>query len=866
MALRFGIPEEQYNAMGADAQRAQRARHNAGTQGAGGGSISRPKPSATGVRGVQTEQLSRLDVDSPEGQSFRLAAKDSDGNIILTPRVRVEGGIKITDQVDSLGNVVSTSRGEPMGTPLPGQGTPPPLGTPSPLGTPPPPAPARDTSYDAAAAAAGIADFPGLSASFNKKAGDAQYNVKFDVNNDDKVDFTDFLQIVREADSGLNGPPPGQGTPPPGYETGHNLVVGMNEALASKDPGRVNEYKKWLETLNPEQLQANLQNPVKSFDMWDGMTSGTPPSQQGDQRLDALYARAAQLGISIEGLTREGIQAAVRAAEEGGSTDASRLADRIAASGVTDEMLIERFGPGGDGSLTNPEIELNSGTREWWINKYQKQQANLDAGLNLDGTNRQFTSGERLPSDILANAKPEEIIAGILTHRDRGYSDDLIRQSMVTAGFTPEQIDQGFLALGAGTNGVDPVVSGTNGVDPVVSGTNCVDPVVSGTNGVDPVVSGTNGATDTEDIFTPDDLSTTPDPDFQGLGDTGDILADLTDLLRNRLNTTGLDAIGERDLADFLELRGRGREQSIEELNRLGLYDLGRGAGASQDVLGTFDTGTSRGRLDIFAQAQKRRDEDIDRALRSAEVGQGDVSLGLQEMALFGGTQGITLTTESFKKGMETSLGSQRGDPNYSEALDLDGDGAVSWNDVMEGGSRLEAGGGSFNTGRQTLDLKKFNEAKTQFQQNFGLQEEQFVEAQDQFEQNFMAARATFLSNTAGIVIDPATGEPAMRRTAWPDGTFSLEPLSSLERERFDEQVDQFDRKIKVEIDRWIDELGLKKAEMDAEDWRAVLTLVGAFAGVAGTVAGAIIDNNQVNAGATPTVGFSFGGTPPPLY
>ena len=426
--------------------------------------------------------------------------------------------------------------------------------------------------------------------------------MKFDLNSDGKVDITDFLQIVREADSGLNGPPPGQGTPPPGYEPGHNLVVGMNEALASKDPGRVNEYKKWLETLNPEQLQANLQNPGKSFDMWDGMTSGTPPSQQGDQRLDALYARAAQLGISIAGLTLEEIQAAVRAAEEGGSTDASRLADRIAASGVTDEMLIERFGPGGDGSLTNPEIELNSGTREWWINKYQKQQANLDAGLNLDGTNRQFTSGERLPSDILANAKPEEIIAGILTHRDRGYSDDLIRQSMVTAGFTPEQIDQGFLALGAGTNGVDPVVSGTNGVDPVVSGT----------NGVDPVVSGTNGATDTEDIFTPDDLSTTPDPDFQGLGDTGDILADLTTLLRNRLNTTGLDAIGERDLADFLELRGRGREQSIEELNRLGLYDLGRGAGASADVLGTFDTGTARGRLDINAQAQIRRDKAIE--------------------------------------------------------------------------------------------------------------------------------------------------------------------------------------------------------------------------------------------------------------
>tara|TARA_Y100000593_G_scaffold5379_3_gene10587 strand:+ start:277 stop:2277 length:2001 start_codon:yes stop_codon:yes gene_type:complete len=148
----------------------------------------------------------------------------------------------------------------------------------------------------------------------------------------------------------------------------------------------------------------------------------------------------------------------------------------------------------------------------------------------------------------------------------RTSSDAQIRAVLRDHGLTEDQINQGFL-----------VASGAN----------------------------------IEDVLPPD-TTPPPAPDLQGMEDSGDLMADLEGLLRGRIDTTGLDDIGKRDLADFDEARRLGRRQTIEELNRLGLVDLGRGAGASADVLGAFDEGTARGRLDISAQAQERRDAIID--------------------------------------------------------------------------------------------------------------------------------------------------------------------------------------------------------------------------------------------------------------
>ena len=100
MALRFGIPAEQYNAMGADAQRAQRARHNAGTQGAGVGSLAQPA-TPPGARG---------------NTSTAIAPVQPSATATVTPPVFAP---------------------PPTLTPPP-TGTPPPTTTPPPTVTPPP--------------------------------------------------------------------------------------------------------------------------------------------------------------------------------------------------------------------------------------------------------------------------------------------------------------------------------------------------------------------------------------------------------------------------------------------------------------------------------------------------------------------------------------------------------------------------------------------------------------------------------------------------------------------------------------------------------------------------------------------------------
>ena len=157
----------------------------------------------------------------------------------------------------------------------------------------------------------------------------------------------------------------------------------------------------------------------------------------------------------------------------------------------------------------------------------------------------------------------------------------------------------------------------------------------------------------------------------EDLLNSGDLLTDLEKLIRGRLEGSGLDAIGERDLADFERSQALGRDQSIEELNRLGLVDLNRGAGASADVLGAFDEGTSRGRLDINAQAQGRRDRAIDSlvGLVETEISKTESDARLAELrdsiesrdqlALFNGLlsilgpDGLDLLADVFGDGVE---------------------------------------------------------------------------------------------------------------------------------------------------------------------------------------------------------------------
>ena len=242
MALRFGIPEEQYNAMGADAQRAHRVAFNAA-----GASSQAPPPLSP--------------PPAPPGSS---QPPHSSGR--KTKTVRVENGVKITTTTDEFGFV--TEAREPFTEDAilnPKQDT---SNTVDVNGNGIP------DSQEAGGQVASTKQVPGGFGQFSDAfARSADPNIFTngrgqDTNADGKVDFTDLLTFAQGATpEHLRVPQTGTGTPPP--------------------------------TTTPP-------------------PTGTPPPKQGDQRLDALYARAAQLGISIEGLTLEEIQAAVRAAEGGG--------------------------------------------------------------------------------------------------------------------------------------------------------------------------------------------------------------------------------------------------------------------------------------------------------------------------------------------------------------------------------------------------------------------------------------------------------------------------------------------------------------------------------------------------------------------
>lgn len=99
----------------------------------------------------------------------------------------------------------------------------------------------------------------------------------------------------------------------------------------------------------------------------------------------------------------------------------------------------------------------------------------------------------------------------------------------------------------------------------------------------------------------------------------------LKDLLLERLNQGGPDSITSRNLADFDVDAEKGRRQQIENLSRLGLL---REGGDTIDVLGEFDSGTQRGRLDVKAQGQARSEKALTDAMNLL---QGDRSLDLRE-------------------------------------------------------------------------------------------------------------------------------------------------------------------------------------------------------------------------------------------
>jgi len=118
-------------------------------------------------------------------------------------------------------------------------------------------------------------------------------------------------------------------------------------------------------------------------------------------------------------------------------------------------------------------------------------------------------------------------------------------------------------------------------------------------------------------------------PQNVGIGQVG---SELEQQLLSRLGTTGEDAIAARQRADYEADAGKRRQQLVADLQRFGvLGGQGVSAGAVSDVLGEYEGQVGRGLLDIEAQAQQRRDEDLARALGFSQYQSG---LGLQNQSM----------------------------------------------------------------------------------------------------------------------------------------------------------------------------------------------------------------------------------------
>ena len=117
-------------------------------------------------------------------------------------------------------------------------------------------------------------------------------------------------------------------------------------------------------------------------------------------------------------------------------------------------------------------------------------------------------------------------------------------------------------------------------------------------------------------------------PETVGIGDVGSALEQQ---LLGRISGGNQDAISAAQRADYEADAAKRRAQLETDLNRYGLIGGGSAGGAAANLLGEFEGQVGRGLLDIEAEAQRRRDEDLARALGFSQYQSG---LGLQNQSM----------------------------------------------------------------------------------------------------------------------------------------------------------------------------------------------------------------------------------------
>lgn len=274
-------------------------------------------------------------------------------------------------------------------------------------------------------------------------------------------------------------------------------------------------------------------------------------------------------------------------------------------------------------------------------------------------------------------------------------------------------------------------------------------------------------------------------------------------------------------------------------------------------------TGTDTGAETISLQQLNQQDAQFNATLRQ-QASEFARKFGLDEAQVFGGGPSVTFSDEEL---VSNRIGSQTGDQDFRPEFDTDGNGVFEFVDFINltsGSADLGNGIKQFipDAGRRTLQQQQLDVATAQAAREFGLDERRFTEATQQFDDQFGQAKREFASASSGFVFND-DGTILHKWGLNESGQPVPVPVTTLDRDQFNEQKRQFNRKLDFDVKALADTIGVDLEQIDANKFAALMGVVAAIANTAGTVLGG--RNTQprqqdLSTISGPSVELSFGG------
>ena len=223
------------------------------------------------------------------------------------------------------------------------------------------------------------------------------------------------------------------------------------------------------------------------------------------------------------------------------------------------------------------------------------------------------------------------------------------------------------------------------------------------------------------------------------------------------------------------DLRQKARDKEIEV------------AGEAVDALNqTAETfyGIEESQAEITGQF-RGKDTSKQRALTAEE------NLKLTEM--YGGAPPTIFTQDEFR----AAFNAVEGDDAYRPEFDRDHDGVIDFGDfkyMTEQATALPNGSWAFGE-TMTLESKKLSQQDQQWAKEFGLDEDKFIEAKHQFKVGMARDMDKFLSSEIGRIATFETDDDGnfTGNITYMDDPLTGEPLSALERSKYETDKDQFE-------------------------------------------------------------------------